>query len=108
MSNFIQNVKSGFANMKELLGIILSDDTNNDGYDLYINSTDTNLAKTAQLLKQLEEEQESKRFSLFTKTQKKDSKKNFKTVTTNIQKKESSQNKVLSDVHLLENIEPEK
>lgn len=106
MSNIIQNVKSGFANIKELFGIILSDDTNNEGYDLYINSSDENIAETAQMLKQLEEEQESKRFSIFsTKQPKKDSKKKFKSV---IEKNDSSQNIISSDVRLLENIEPEK
>ena len=65
MSNIIQNMKSGFANMKELFGIMLSDDTNEDNYDLYINGQDTALAQTAQELKDIEEEQEKKRLSLF-------------------------------------------
>lgn len=106
MSNIIQNVKSGFANIKELFGIILSDDENNEGYDLYINSADKNISETAQMLKHLEEEQESKRFSIFSpKQQKKDSKKNFK---SDMEKNELSQNIVSNDTHLLENIEPEK
>ena len=99
-------MKSGFANIKELFGIILSDDVNNEGYDLYINSSDENIAETAQMLKQLEEEQESKRFSIFsTKQPKKDSKKKFK---SDVEKKQSSRNIISSDVHLLEDIEPEK
>lgn len=106
MSNIIQNMKSGFANIKELFGIILSDDTNNQGYDLYINSSDEGISETAQMLKQLEEEQESKRFSIFsTKQPKKDSKKKFK---SDVEKKQSSRNIISSDVHLLEDIEPEK
>ena len=106
MSNIIQNVKSGFANIKELFGIILSDDENNEGYDLYINSSDKDISDTAQALKKLEEQQESKRFSIFNaKQQKKDSKKKFK---SDIEKNELSQNIVSSDAHLLENVEPEK
>jgi len=94
--------------MKELFGIILSDDANNEGYDLYINSTDENIAETAQLLKQLEEEQESKRFSIFSSKQpKKDSKKKLKSVT-NLPENESSQNTISSDIHILDDIEPEK
>lgn len=105
MSNIIQNVKSGFANIKELLGIFLNDDANNEGYDLYINSSNETLSQTAQLLKQLEEKQESERFSIFnSKQQKKDSKKNFK---TKLEKKGASPNTISSDVHLLEK-EPEK
>ena len=48
MINIIQNMKSGFANMKELFGIMLSDDTNENNYDLYINGQNATLAKTAQ------------------------------------------------------------
>lgn len=51
--------------MKELFGIMLSDDTNENNYDLYINGQNSTLAKTAQELKEIEEEQESKRLSLF-------------------------------------------
>ena len=106
MSNIIQNVKSGFANIKEILGIILNDDANNEGYDLYINSSNENISRTAQVLKQLEEKQESERFSIFSsKQQKKISKKNFK---TKLEKNGASPNTISNDVHLLENIEPEK
>ena len=73
MSNIIQNVKSGFANIKELFGIILSDEHNNEGYDLYINSSDEDISKIAQTLKKLEEEQESKRFAILVAKQPKKS-----------------------------------
>ena len=97
-------MKSGFANIKDLFGIILNDDAQNEGYDLYINSTDESISETAQMLKQIEEEQESKRFSIFSPKQpKKVSKKNFK---SDIEKNNASPNIVSSDVHLLE--EPEK
>lgn len=93
--------------MKELLEIILSDDINSDGYDLYINSKDEAISQTAEKLKQIEQEQEPKRFSLFNGiTSKKDLKKNFRSITKT--KDESSQNSVPSDIHILDNIEPEK
>lgn len=106
MSNIIQNVKSGFANIKELFGIILSDDENNEGYDLYINSADKDISETAQALKKIEEEQESKRFAIFSLNQtKKAPKKKFKST---LEKNDASQNIISSDAYLLENIEPEK
>ncbi len=102
MSNIIQNVKSGFANIKELLGIFLNNDANYEGYDLYINSSDERISQTAQVLKQLEEEQEHKRFSIFSLNQ---TKKKFK---SNLEKNESLPNTISSDVHLIEDIQPEK
>ena len=75
MNSLLQNVKSGFASIKELFGIFLSDEkdeTNN--YDLYINSSDSSLSQTAQELKTLEEEQETKRLSLFNEVKTKVSK----------------------------------
>jgi len=105
MSNIIQNMKSGFANMKELFEIMLNDDANNEGYDSYINSSNEGLSQTAQVLKQLEEEQEFRRFSIFSSKQpKKDSKKKFK---SDLEENKASQNIILSDV-ILENKEPEK
>ena len=65
MSSIIQNVKSGFANMKELFRILLSDDIEKNDYDSYINGNDKDLAQTAQELKELEEKQEAKRLSFF-------------------------------------------
>lgn len=65
MNHILQNVKLGFDNMKELFGIFLSnDDYSENNYDLYINSADLNIAKTAQELKKIEEIQESKRLSI--------------------------------------------
>lgn len=61
----VQNLKSGFANFKETLGILLSVDENSEGYDLYIKSNNEELSHTAQVLKNIEQEQEQKRFSLF-------------------------------------------
>lgn len=102
MSNIIQNVKSGFATLKELFGIFLNDDANIEGYDIYINSSNKDLSETAQVLKQLEEEQETKRFSFLNS---KPSKKNFK---SNLEKNKASPNAISSDIHILENMEPEK
>ena len=63
-----QNLKSGFANIKELFTTLLGDETSNieNNYDVYINSQDAAIAKTAQELKTIEEEQEQKRLSIFT------------------------------------------
>ena len=92
--------------MKELFGIFLNDDANIEGYDIYINSSNKDISETAQVLKQLEKEQETKRFSIFnSKPSKKDSKKNFK---SNLEKNEASPNAISSDIHILENMEPEK
>ena len=64
--NILQNVKSGFANFKELFGILLSDEKEEENnYDLYINGDDRSLALVAKELKEIEEEQETKRLSLF-------------------------------------------
>lgn len=66
MNSLLQNVKSGFANIKELFGIFLSDENNQkDDYDLYIKSEDLDISQTAQELKTLEEQQESDRLSIF-------------------------------------------
>lgn len=93
--------------MKELFGILLSDDNNNEGYDLYINSKNEDISETAQILKNIEKEQETKRLSFFNVKLKKEPKKKFKSVTTS-EKNESSQNTISSDVHLYKNTEPEK
>lgn len=112
MSHILQNVKSGFANMSELLGIFLSIDENNDGYDLYINSEDTELSQIAEELKMVEEQQESNRLSLFTaKKQRtnsnaKTTKKNFK--SNPLVKSSPSIKNISKDEHIREGIEPEK
>lgn len=64
---FIQNLKSGFVNMKELFKVMLSDDSTKeiDSYDLYINGKDQTIAKTAEALKAIEEMQEANRMSFF-------------------------------------------
>lgn len=63
-----QNLKSGFVNIKELLSTMLGDETRGieNNYDVYINSKDSSIARTALELKQIEEEQERKRLSVFT------------------------------------------
>lgn len=66
MNNIIQNAKSGFANIKELFKMITStDDLSHETYDIYINSTDTAIAETAKILKEIERDQEEKRLSIF-------------------------------------------
>lgn len=104
----LQNVKLGFANIKELLGIIVGDDTNNEGYDLYIKSEDPEIANTAKNLKEAEEIQEANRFSILDviNTSRGNIKKNFKVNA-------SSENELVpkpnsNNVHLLEGNEPEK
>lgn len=104
MNNIIQNMKSGFANIKELFGIILSDYNDNEGYDLYISSTDVDIAQTAQMLQNIEKEQEQKRFSLFSPTKVK-AKKNFKPLKPSVSKTSKS---VISNDVQLEGMEPEK
>lgn len=106
MNHILQNVKSGFANMKELFGIFISVDENSDGYDLYINSKDTELSQIAGELKCIEQQQESKRFSLLSDKQpKRSTKKNFKSSPS--AKGKSSHKKILNDEHIREGIEPE-
>ena len=63
----MQNLKSSFANMKELLKVMLSDDSTKEinNYDLYINGKDQVVAETAKRLKTIEEMQEEKRMSFF-------------------------------------------
>ncbi len=74
-------MKSGFDNIKELIGILINDEADTAGYDIYMNSNDKDLAKTAMLLQSLEYEQEEKRFSLFKpKEIKKTVKKNYKSI----------------------------
>lgn len=105
MNNIIQNMKSGFASIKELFGIILSDDNDTEGYDLYINSTNVDIAQTAQMLQNIENEQEQKRFSLFSpKTVK--VKKNFNPLKPSVSK--TSKKNVISNDVQLEGMEPEK
>lgn len=68
MNKIIKNMKylkSGFNNIKELIGIFIDDENNQEGYDIYIKSPDLELAQTATLLQNIEHEQEEKRFSLF-------------------------------------------
>lgn len=109
MNHILQNVKSGFANMKELFGIFISVDENSDGYDLYINSKDTELSQIAVELKSLEQQQESKRFSILADKQPKRStkstKKNYKSNPSATSK--SSHKKISNDEHIREGIEPE-
>ncbi|MCI8362062.1 MAG: hypothetical protein HFJ41_02810 [Clostridia bacterium] len=109
MNHILQNVKSGFANMKELFGIFISVDENSDGYDLYINSKDTELSQIAKVLKDSEEKQEAKRFSVFTdkqpKRNTKSTKKNFKSSPSDQGK--ASHKKISNDEHIREGIEPE-
>ena len=109
MSHILQNVKSGFANMKELFGIFISVDENSDGYDLYINSKDTELSQIAGELKSIELQQESKRFSILADKQPKRStrttKKNFKSSPSD--KNGASHKKISNDEHIREGIEPE-
>ena len=103
--------------MKELFGIFLSDDNDVvDTYDLYINSSDKNLAQTAIQLKTIEEDQESKRLALFESKivkrkilQKNDIKKNIKTETNiNVSKtSRSSHKKKTGDDHIKDK-QPEK
>ena len=106
-------MKSGFANIKELFGIILSVDDTNEGYDLYINSKDSNISETAQLLKNIEQEQEQNRYvSFFTSKVKKDSKKKSKTINnvkSNSIKYGASQTNISNDVlSIHQDNEPEK
>ena len=109
MNHILQNVKSGFANMTEIFGIFLSVNDDSDGYDLYINSKDPELSQTARVLKDSEEKQEAKRFSIFTDSRPKRStrstKKNFKSSPS--AKGKSSHKKISNDEHIREGIEPE-
>lgn len=107
MKTILQSVKSGFSNIKEIFEIFLSDNDNNEGYDLYINSSDQDIAKTAKLLQILEPEQEQKRFSLFStnKDSKKEIKKNFKPLTS---VPKTSQKGISNDALNIEGMEPDK
>lgn len=109
MNHILQNMKSGFANMKELFGIFLSNDDNNeDGYDIYINSEDLDVSKTAQELKEIEQEQETKRLSLFNSFAiKKTTKKKLKSVDISNTASSSSPKTISNDV-FIEGAEPEK
>lgn len=84
MNKIIQNIKTGFDNVRELIGIFINDESNDQGYNIYLNSENVELAKTAMLLQSLESEQEEKRFSLFkTKVSKKTQvKKNYDPIET--------------------------
>ena len=120
-NNLLQNMKSGFANVKELFGIFLSDDGDIvDTYDLYINSSDRSLAETAKQLKIIEEEQEASRLSLLGSKEKsiskkrpssKELKKNFKSENKvskeKTTKSRSSHRKRTGDDHILDK-QPEK
>lgn len=109
MNHILQNVKLGFANMKELVGIFLSVDENSDSYDRYINGNDMELSQIARELKASEEKQETRIFSFFTdKSQsksRKNTKKNFKSSPST--KNHSSHKEVSIDEHIREGIEPE-
>lgn len=109
MNKIMQNIKSGFGNIKELIGIFIDDeDSNQEGYDIYMNSSDMELAHTAMLLQSLEHEQEKKRFSLFkTKESKKQQvKKNYKPIEPPSIAEESS--KVLKNDIQPNELEPDK
>ena len=111
MNHILQNMKSGFANMKELFGIFLSVDETRSVFDLYINGNDTELSQIAIVLKDSEEKQETKRFSFFndkpsSNTSRKSSKKNFKPNTST--KNNSSHTKISNDDHIRKGIEPER
>ncbi len=101
----MQNVKTGLANIKEILGIMLSDDTSNDGYDFYINSNDAGISETAKLLKSLETQQEEKRFTVSSsKPAKGSTKKKSKPINS---KSLTSQN-IIRDVPIIDNADLEK
>lgn len=111
MSNIIQNVKLGFANIIEVVNIFISDDTNDsEGYDLYINGKDEEIAKKARELQQIEKQQENARISMFEFKPKAKTKSNSnskkKYESTNVTKKESSR-RITSDEKILDK-EPEK
>lgn len=108
MNHILQNVKSGFANMKELVGIFLSvDHDSDDGYSVYINSEDAEISQIAQELKNIEEKQESSRLSLFAnKSEKKVSKKKLNSEPSS--KNSSSQKIISSKKHIRDDKEPEK
>lgn len=109
MNHILQNVKSGFANMKELVGIFLSVNENSDGYDVYINGNDVELSKIAKVLKDSEEKQESQISSFFAdrhqRKSRKNTKKNFKSSPST--KNNSLHQEVSNNEHIREGIEPE-
>ena len=117
MNNLLQNMKSGFANVKELFGIFLSDDDDIvDSYDMYINSNDRGLSETAKQLKIIEQEQENNRLDLLELkskskkiVQKKELKKNLKSETEikPTKSNRSSQKKRTGDDHIKDK-QPEK
>lgn len=99
------NVKTVLTNIKEIFGIMLSDDTSNDGYDFYINSNDAGISETAKLLKSLEIQQEEKRFTVFSsKPAKVDTKKKSKPINS---KSRTSQN-IIRNVPIIDNVDLEK
>lgn len=101
----MQNVKTGLANIKEILGIMLSDDTSNDGYDFYINSNDSGISETAKLLKSLETQQEEKRFTVFSsKPPKGGTKKKSKPINT----KNGTSPDITRNVPIIDNADLEK
>ncbi len=53
----LQNVKSGFANFKDLFKIFL-ENSDEDNYDIYINGSDLETSKIAQELLNAEQSQE--------------------------------------------------
>ena len=53
----LQNVKSGFANFKDLFKIFL-ENNDEDNYDMYINSSDVETSRIAQELLNAEQAQE--------------------------------------------------
>ena len=117
MNHIFQNMKSGFANMKELFGIFLSVDdySDDDCYSKYINSNDSNLSKQASLLKEDEINRDNRLSNVFTtKRRKKESsiKKKINIDETSIDNETSSERiashkNISSDVHTRKGTEPE-
>ncbi len=108
MNKIIQNMKSGFDNIRELIELFIDDgNSNQEGYNIYMNSSDIELAQTAKILQSLEYEQEQKRFSLFkTKEPKKHQvKKNYKPIEPPYITKESS---IINNDIKLNELEPDK
>ncbi len=109
MNKIIQNMKSGFDNIRELIGVFIDAESSNpESYDIYMNSSDIELAQTAMLLQNLEHEQEEKRFSLFN-TKKHQVKKNYKPIepqpsTSTSKKSKKVSNNIDNDIQL----EPDK
>lgn len=112
MNHIFQNMKSGFANMKELFGIFLSVDDygDDDCYSKYINSNDSNLSQTALLLKEDETNRENRILNIFTTKRKRgesSTKKNFSLDNKTSSRCKTSHKSISSDVHTRKGKEPE-